>query len=469
MRIGERISGAWDFLREGVLDGLHWVRDLPSVVGGRRALIGVGGLLLIGGVTWAAVDGPLAGDEDGTGVVSEGGDKIVVLNTLREPAEVGTLGFPLVATRNTTRIPGPDPIADAAAVALATHPPGATAKPVEAVLTVDAEEWQAGVAASVLTGPPLRAPLLLSLGGSLTAPGEDAIERLNPRGGGPTDPAVYAIGGGAAPEGLETREVSGAGPAEIADAVDRLRGDLISGKPSSVVIASEEEAGYAMPAAAWAARSGHPVFFTGRNELPEATIRALTRHRSASVYVLGPPSVISEGVRRQIAKLVPATTRVGAEGVVANAIEFARYADSEFGWNINDPGHGMVIANADRPLDAAAGAALSASGQWGPLLLVESPDLIPPELRSFLLDIKPGYRDDPTRAVYNRLWLLGDDSAIGAEMQAELDELAEITEIGRGTGGIVTTPGGGEVAEPGGAEPEVDPSKLNRPRKEKKP
>ena len=43
-----------------------------------------------------------------------------------------------------------------------------------------------------------------------------------------------------------------------------------------------------MPAAAWAARSGDPVLFTGRNQVPSATLAALRRHAAATVYVLGP-------------------------------------------------------------------------------------------------------------------------------------------------------------------------------------
>ena len=48
-----------------------------------------------------------------------------------------------------------------------------------------------------------------------------------------------------------------------------------------------EEAAFAMPAAAWAARSSDPVLFTKRDEVPEATLKALGRHRGAPVYVLG--------------------------------------------------------------------------------------------------------------------------------------------------------------------------------------
>jgi hypothetical protein len=114
----------------------------------------------------------------------------------------------------------------------------------------------------------------------------------------------------------------------------------------------------------------------------------------------------------------------------------------------------MELANADRPLDAAAAASLASSGKWGPLLLTGTADALPPELRSFLLDIKPGYETDPTQAVYNHVWLMGDATAIGGRVQAEVDELAELAPI-RNAGGQ-GTPGGGAV-QPGGAESEPVP------------
>ena len=101
-----------------------------------------------------------------------------------------------------------------------------------------------------------------------------------------------------------------------------------------------------------------------------------------------------------------------------------------FGWNINDPGHGFVVARADSPLDAAAAAPLSASGTWGPLLLTDSADTLPGALRGYLLDVKPGYTTDPTRAFYNHVWVIGDQEAIDVNQQAEIDNLAELAKIG---------------------------------------
>ncbi len=90
---------------------------------------------------------------------------------------------------------------------------------------------------------------------------------------------------------------------------------------------------------------------------------------------------------------------------------------ADFGWNINDPGHGFVIANAERPIDAGVASPLSASGTWGPLLVATDGAALSEPLDTYLLDLKPGYADDPTRAVYNHIWLIGDTSALSVDLQ----------------------------------------------------
>jgi hypothetical protein len=182
------------------------------------------------------------------------------------------------------------------------------------------------------------------------------------------------------------------------------------------------------------------VLYVQRKGVPEPTIRALERHEGVPVYVLGPRSTISANTFEEIEELAPGAERIGAADPVANAIEFARFASGSFGWNINDPGHGFVIADASRPLDAAAAAPLSASGTWGPLLLTESPDSVPAALRGYLLDLKPGYEDDPTRALYNHLWLIGDTSALSVDFQAQVDEIAEVAPVTSGSGASSLTP-----------------------------
>lgn len=449
MRLPRQLQNALDWLRFDVL-AKRDPRTLAVAGGGLVAL------LLIG---WVIVANPFS--SGGGGQTRE--VTIAVATDNAQQAPVGVLGYPLVATRNTTRISGPDPIDDAAAAALATHPAAPEAPRLGAVTLVPDDGWQAGIAASVFAGPPLRFPVLVSQHGAVPDATTQALAQLNPQGGGPSGGVqAYSAGGASVPSGLKSQDVPGDSPAEIANSIDQLRQRLTKQEPQHILLVSSDQAGYAMPAAAWAARSGDPVLFTGRNQVPAATLAALRRHVAATVYVIGPESAISRDVVQQVGRVSATVQRVGATGAVQNALLFARYSDGPFGWNINDPGHGMELANADRPLDAAAAASLASSGKWGPLLITDTADALPPELRSFLLDIKPGYDTDPTRAVFNHIWLMGDATAIGGQVQAEIDELAELAPIGAGGGGGGAagnqgTANGG-VAQPGGPEGEPNPT-----------
>jgi hypothetical protein len=299
------------------------------------------------------------------------------------------------------------------------------------VTLVDEADWQAAIAASVLMAAPVKAPLLVTAGGDLPDPTSQALEALDPQGSrAPGKAQVFAIGDAAAPDGLKATAIKSGEPAAIAASIAELRDKLFGSPPQHIVLAPEENSAYAMPAAAWAARSGDPVLFTGAEKLPAATVTALKRHTQVPVYLLGPSSEISSDVFREVAKIDKRVRRVSGEGPVENAIALARYADGGFGWNVNDPGHGFVVARSDSPLDAALASPLSASGTWGPLLLTDDADTLPKALREYLLDVKPGYTTDPTRAFYNHVWVIGDQEAIDVNQQAEIDQLAELTKIG---------------------------------------
>jgi len=341
------------------------------------------------------------------------------------------LGYPSFATNNTTRVGGSDPASTAAGVALAVFPSATAAQRPAAVTIVDEGEWQGAIAAAVLMAAPVQAPLLVSADDDLPDATSQALAALDPRGDSSTKGVqAFSIGSAPAPEGLKTTPVKGSDAATLAAAIATLRDELLDGPPDHIVLASEDEPGLAMPAAAWAARSGDPVLFSGAKKLPAATLKALKRHPKVPVYVLGPSSAISSDVVREAAKVDKKVRRVSGEEAVENAIALARYSSGDFGWNVNDPGHGFVVARSDSPLDAAVAAPLSASGTWGPLLLSDDADTLPKALREYLLDVKPGYTTDPTRAFYNHVWVIGDQEAIDVNQQAEIDQLAELAKIG---------------------------------------
>lgn len=345
-------------------------------------------------------------------------------------AAADTLAYPSLATNNTTRVGGADPAARAAAVALAVYPSTNAAQRPGAVTIVNAGDWRSAIAASVLMAAPVRAPILVSERSDVPAPTSRALDALGPRGSAATHRAqAFAIAGAAVPSTLRARSIDSTGIAGAA-AIARLRDELLGGPPAHIVVVPSSRPAFAMPAAAWAARSGDPIVFTARSSLSAPTAATLRRHPHTPVYVLGPSAAISSNVVREIGKIGPVVHRVSGEDPVANAIALARYAGGGFGWNLNDPGHGFVVARSNSPLDAAGAAALSASGTWGPLLLTNGGDTLPPALRGYLLDVKPGYTTDPTRAFYNHVWVIGDQEAINVKQQAQIDELAELTRIG---------------------------------------
>jgi ell wall binding domain 2 (CWB2) len=341
------------------------------------------------------------------------------------------LGFPAFATKNTTRVGGADPVADAAGVALAVYPSAAPGTHPPAVVLADQRDWHAPLAAAVLMGAPLRAPLLLSDGASLPQASSDALGALAPAGSAALGGAqVIRVGDAPAPGGYRTASIAGRDPVALAAAIDRFA-SAAAGTPSrDVVVASADVPAYAMPAAAWAAKSGDPILFVHRNTIPGPTFAALQSHRKPRIFVLGPAAAVGPAVLRTL-RSVGTVTRVAGAEPVTNAIAFARFADGPFGWGIAAPGHGVVLANARRPLDAAVAAPLSASGTYGPLLLVDDARTLPLKVGEYLLDIQPGYsrEHDPVQGVYNHGWLIGDAGAISVPVQARIDRLLEISPI----------------------------------------
>jgi putative cell wall-binding protein len=348
-----------------------------------------------------------------------------------QPKAAQQLGFPTFATRNTTRVGGADAVADAAAVAQAAFPGTADVTRPSAVTLVDTKSWQDGVAASVLFALPLRAPILLTSGGDVPGSTSSALKALSPRGEPRANGAqILRVGAAADPGGYKVKLLAGNNVFSTAAAIDKLAASA-AGKPASqVMVTSSERAEFAMPAAGYAAKSGVPVLFTRSKTLPPETVAAIKRHSQPSIFVLGPESAVSKSVESRLRKL-GTVTRIQGPDPVVNAIAFARYTNGRFGWGVVDPGHGLIFANQRRPLDAAAAAALSGTGPYGPLLLVTDADQLPALDERYLLDIQPGYEKDPVRGVYNHGWLIGDDAAISTAVQARIDALLQIVPVDR--------------------------------------
>jgi hypothetical protein len=341
-----------------------------------------------------------------------------------------------VVTRNTTRLGGANPTTDAASVARTVYPALTPASRPQVVVLVDEHNWPAALAASSLASAPAAAPILFANGNTLPDVTLQTLRVLAPRGA-PTLSGVQVLRIGTSapvPKGMLTRDLPATQPALEALVIERLLTHANASTPHQVIVVAEKASPSAsMPAAGLSAESGAPILFVGRTSVPTQTAAALKSLKHPSIYVVDPADVAAPALaalRRfgNVTEIGPATQ--GHEHV-ANAITIARFADAQFGWGVKEPGHGLVFVNGARPLDGPAAAPLSATGDYGPLLILDSAARVAPPLSTYLTDIQPAYTDNfdfrPVRGVYNHGWLIGDELAISAIVQAQIDGLLQIS------------------------------------------
>jgi hypothetical protein len=301
----------------------------------------------------------------------------------------------------------------------------------------DKDDWQAIIAAGALSASPVRAPTLLTDGDSLPPVTKQTVSRLKPKGiTVPSSAQAILVGDNTPPpDNLKSTVIKGSDPYELSATVDHFA-SVARGKPSpDVVVASGEKPEFAMPAAPWAARSGNAVLFTKRDSIPAATRKALAQHQKPRIFVLGPSSVISDGVVKQLGSLGK-VRRIDGATAVENAIAFARFKTGGFGWGAVVPGQNLSVANQDRPGDAAPAAGLGANGVFAPLLLTDKSTPLPRALESYLLDIQPGFEgNDPSQGVYNHVWILGGGSAVAPDAQARIDAATALVPVTSPPGG----------------------------------
>ncbi len=356
-------------------------------------------------------------------------------------APVTSEGAGGLTTKNTTRLGGANPATDAAAVALAVHPGLTAASRPQAVVVVDEHDWPAALAASALASAPLQAPLLYSEGEALPAVSAQALKTMRPTGALALSGAqVIQVGTSAASAsiaGYGTHALGSANPYTLAVQVQQLLSTVQHREPHQViVVAADGPPALAMPAAALAAESGAPILFVSATGVPAATASALTHLHRPAIYVVGSTAAVSSATASALARygpvkrIVSPVGRIGRDDPVGNSIAVALFEEGGFGWGADEPGHGLVFANVSRPLDAPAAAPLASSGDYAPLLLLQGPVGVPKVLSEYLTDIRPAYTSAPayraSHGAYNHGWLIGDESAISATTQAELDTMLEI-------------------------------------------
>jgi hypothetical protein len=339
-------------------------------------------------------------------------------------------GFAAFATKNTTRVGGKDPIADAAATTQAVFPAGKHGTHPKAVVLTDAGDWRTALAASVLAAAPIGAPVLFSDGKKLPRASADALSSADPTGSKALgDAQVIRVGPTADPGDFKSIDVAGADPFERAQAIDALLGASGHQQPPNVIVTGASDPAAAMPAASLAAKTGAPILFSERDSVPAPTRAALAAHDKPQIVVIGPSSAVGPKALAQLRALGTVTVTGNSPDPDKASVQVARFSSGGFGWGIVDPGHGLVFARSDSPLSAAAAAPLSANGTYGPLLLLPSGSELPNSIHDYLVEIQPGHTGDASRGVYNHGWIIGDEAAIAVPVQSEIDSLLEIERV----------------------------------------
>ena len=369
----------------------------------------------------------------------------------------GAPGAIALATKNTTRLGGANPVIDAAAVARAVYPGLTPATRPQLVVVVDDARWGTALAASALAGAPLGAPLLYAHDGRLPQATLQALRGMRPLGSSALGGAqVLMVGTSASPPGeYRARSLARGGDPVLAGAqITALLAKVRAKGPREAIVLCEGEApALQMPIAGLSAQSAAPIVFVARGGVPAATAAALRRLQRPTLYLPG-ACVVSRRTTAALRRLGHVTRLAGGEteagagagaaptrDPVANAVEISRFSDGSFGWGIHEAGHGLVFVSSARPLDAPAASPLSAHGDYAPLLLVGAGRSVPSALGRYLSNIEPGYTEavGPVRAVYNHGWLIGDEQAISLLAQAEIDTVLEVAP---------RTPAAGEQALP---------------------
>ena len=153
----------------------------------------------------------------------------------QQPAAAEDLGFPAFATKNTTRVAGPDPVADAAGVALAVFPSTGGVKRPVAVSLVEDDDWPAGLAAASLVAAahPRPDPGHRQRRDPRRHRGRAGGARPHRLGQDRRKADLHDRVGDRAARSCSPQPVSGSNPAEVAAEIDQLRQKLTGDPPAA--------------------------------------------------------------------------------------------------------------------------------------------------------------------------------------------------------------------------------------------
>lgn len=360
-----------------------------------------------------------------------------------EQQEVSKEGLLHLNTKNITRLNSSDPFEVAVLTSQTIWPATHSANQPGTIMLAPFEKWQLSLASLNLVHHPNDGPLLFTSEGSIPDIVLHEIRRLNPKGN--VDGTQIMVLGQLEEGELEkltgynVTQIEEEDPTAFAFTIDEYYAELINDVPNSVIIGSLDEKAkeYSIIAGSWITHMNESLLYVSENEVPAETIRALEkRNGNASIYVVGPESVISDEV---ISKLneYGIVTRINGETPAQVSIEFAKFRDhnTNFGWDVNSPGHGIVMVSTSIPELAITTAPFAHLGKHAPMVWLEN-GTFTEEMHEYLALLKPTFVNEPTEGPYNHGYLIGSEQLIPFAVQGYIDEMLEIVPAdGGGHGG----------------------------------
>lgn len=350
-------------------------------------------------------------------------------------------------TGNTYRVAGRDPAETAAAIAQMIYPATREANQPGAVILTRSGDEASLFAAVPMIHHPIDAPILFVDSNGLPPPTAAALRRFKPHGDAydrkVTAYVVGAVGDGVVRDveqlGYSVRRIRGAtdSPADLARAVDDYRAEIHAVHAPTVVVASLDGLDYTLPALSFIAHMSTGLVFVSRDGIPAATRATLQeRFLGAYMYLMGPPSVISDQVAAELGRYGH-VVRLGAPDPYSESVLFAGFRDTgqwfgywigrsprDFGWGIAEPGHNFTFVNPADWQEAAPAAIFSHRGKHGPILLVQ-PDRVPEPVARYLTQTVTPARNAVYDQLFNHGTIVGGTTQISGTVQGELDtELA---------------------------------------------
>jgi len=338
------------------------------------------------------------------------------------PALAAAQAAPVEVGRNVARIPGRSPGDVAAAAVLASH---GRERPSGWVL-LPGDDWTNVAIAAQFAAAPVGAALLPVERDYIPTGPADAMSRLGARGF-PRARGLSTLVLGAAgddvfadiqAQGLKLTQLRARNATELSEKVVPFRGGWAAAYSGSVVVVSDEARDFALPAAAWSAYSGDTLAFVDRDGVPARTADLLRQRKKLrieepSIYVVGPPSVVSERVVSQLRKFGP-VKRVGGATPAEAAVALARYRDraTGFGWGMAKRPVTLSLVNPRDWANVIGALNFAGSGPRAPVLLTERSGRLPPPVERYLRQARPG-----------QAFVFGDPRSISSRTLAQVDRL----------------------------------------------